>query len=154
MKLCLREIPAVDFTRELPAWLNADKPCRITFKARAGGAVNPAYMAGADLVDVKRAINVRRLNRIDSDTEFVAQERAIRAELGRDLFGVIYDTCIIEWETDILDDGMPMELTRDNFIELAAAKIPQIDAAMTDFRLAILQAASDAAEEDSSILKN
>lgn len=154
MKLNTRELPAVEFTRKLPEWLGPGGECFISFKARAGGAVNPAFTLGADRVKVAYEIAARRLARIEDDEAYiVAQNEALQARTLQ-WFGEMYDACVLSWETNIQSAGKPLKPTRENFLALASEKINPITAAITDFQTAVMQAGLDAAKADEEALKN
>lgn len=154
MKLNTRELPAVDFTRKLPEWLGPGGECFISFKARAGGAVNPAFTLGADRVKVAYEIAARRIARIEDDAEYVvAQNEAMQARTLQ-WFGEVYDACVIGWETNIQSDGKALPPTRESFLALAAEKVGPITAAITDFMTVVLQAGADAAKADEESVKN
>lgn len=154
MKLNARELPTVEFTRKLPEWLGPGGDCFISFKARAGGAVNPAFTVGADRVKVAHEIAARRLARIEDDAAYVtAQNEALQARTLH-WFGEMYDACVISWETNIQSDGKALAATRENFLALAAEKINPITAAITEFQAAVMQAGADAAKADEDAIKN
>lgn len=154
VKLRQREIPAVVFRRELPEHL-ADGPCFIEINARAGGAINPEYLAGVEALSMRAAILDRRLERIEDDETFVKTQRENAKEVGALRFKALYDACVIDWDSNILDDGKPIECSRGNFLELTKTRgIPEITSALMDLEAECLAAGRAISEADEEAEKN
>lgn len=154
VKLAQRDLPAVNFRRDLPAYLAGGEPCHIGIDGRAAGAINPAYMAGMEALTLKARAIDRKADRITDDDEFVRARSEGAKVVARDRLGVLYDACVISWQTNILDDGKPAACTRENFLALAEAKVPEIAKAILDFERECLQAGADILAEAGQTEKN
>ena len=155
LKLNTRELPAVTFTRKLPEFLGpGGVDCFITVEAKAGGAVNPEYMLAMERLRVARDVSARALEKVEDDTAFVEKQRSDAEDMGKIMFGAIYDACITRWETNVCSDGKPIEATRENFLELATAPVQAIGAAMLDLQAAIIKAGNGLANADAKLIKN
>jgi hypothetical protein len=157
MKLLSREIPAVNFKRSLPSFLAAGAECYIEIGGRAAGAVNPLYVAGSDALMQKARIADRKNDRLkDDDEAFVkARDHAARA-IGRERFGLLYDACVIEWRTNIInaETNLPIECSRDTFLDLADQRIKEISDALLAFERECLDAGAAVLKEAKDTEKN
>lgn len=155
LNLRKRDIPSVKFRRELPDFLADGKPCFIDIEARAAGPINIAYFEGMERVALNANVMDRAVGRIkDDDDQFVSQNNRNMKTVILSRFGVLYDACVIEWKTNILDGDKPVESTRENFMALCEAKIPEIANAISDFELACLEAGETTEKEDGETVKN
>ena len=160
MKIRSREMPAVDFRRELPAFLSDDPVCFIEVKARAGGLANPVFMAARqDVIAVTMARNERVANTDDMalfDKAAVATKRA-EAD-GR--VAAIYDACVIEWTTNAVDTdtGAVMvtsgEAGRKNFIAFANAPVNELAKMVIDLEVELILAGMRAVQQTEADVKN
>lgn len=155
LKLNSREIPLVNFRRVLPAFLGPDgEECFIEVDARAGGAVNQPYLHAAEKLLLTARVMDRKNGKIEDDKKAVQAQFDATRDVTRRRFGVIYDACVIEWRSNILDGGDPIKCDRENFIELTEAKVPEISAAMTDLEREILEAGKIVLDETEGLEKN
>lgn len=157
LKLPKRELPAVTFRRELPDYLSGGKePCFIEIEARAGGLVNPAYVSRMEQVYKRARVMDRKAEAISDDPEgFVETNWKNSIEAARARLAVLYDACVIGWESNILDGDDVIECTRDTFLALSEVKgVPEITRAVTDFETACLKAGSVQAQSDEDEVKN
>lgn len=155
MKLQQREIPLVTFRRDLPDFLAGGEPCYIEIEARAGGYVNPAYVKAMEDLQIAARIMDRKRAALENDPEaFVRAAHDDPRVIGRMRFGVLYDTCILAWRTNILDDGKPAETTRANFIALAEAPVGEIATMLFDLEKEIIAAGNLLKEDQDATVKN
>lgn len=154
MKLPERELPLVTFRRRLPDYLAGGKECFLEVEARAGGAVNPAYVAGAEAIAMKARVMDAQVARIADDAERLEAGRANALQIVAARFALIHDACVIGWRSNILDDDRPVEATRANFLALADVRVPEISAAMVALEKAILDAGADMLKAHEALLKN
>ncbi len=154
LKLNSRELPMVNVRCALPAFLAGGDPCFIEFNARAGGAVNTAYLARVEA----SVLSARIMDRLNDDIADIAEkvtaaDASLRA-VGRAQFGLVYDTCIIDWQTNIQSDGKPIEATKENFVALSEVRIPSIARAIAKLIKAIDEAGKAVMADDEATLKN
>lgn len=154
MKLKTREIPPVQFRRVLPEWLGPGGECYIEVDARAGGAINAAWSAAMEQLMIRARIMDRRIKDEPNAETFVRTDHQNRLTVVKDTFGILYDTCVLSWRTNILDDGKPIEPSRANFLELAEVRVPEIAAAFMALRVEIMAAGAAVVEDDKGIIKN
>nr|WP_309504281.1 hypothetical protein [uncultured Roseovarius sp.] len=155
LNLRKRELASVEFRRSLPEYLADGKPCYIRFSARAAGGVNPEYMAGLERNVASARVMDRRVSKIEDDEEHVKAQREANRESARQRLGLLYDACVISWETNILDGDAPMECTRETFLALAEVRgVPEIAAAIQAFEAECFDAGALAADDDKELVKN
>ena len=154
MRLKARQIPLVNFRRVLPGYLGPGEECFIEIDATAGGAVNPAYMAAAEALLLRSRVMDRKAAKIEDDKEFVEANHRNILETVKGRFGIIYDTCVSEWRTNILDGDEPLECNRANFLALTEQRIPELAAMFADLEVAILDAGAAVLKSDEETLKN
>ena len=155
LKLNAREIPLVNFRASLPSFLSGGGECYIEVDARAGGAINTEFAAAAEQLALKARVMDRKTEKLASDDEAYvhSRNRAVLAVV-RDRFGVIYDTCITGWRTNILSDGKVLSCDRETFLALLDQRVPEIAAAFADLEKEIIKAGQAVAEDDKATLKN
>lgn len=130
---------AVKFRADLPAWLG--QGAFIEIDARPAGQINTAFMAARD--EVATAHKTR-------DT---AEEQRAFAQ---DWFAAIYDTCVLAWRTNLINDesSEPLTCDRDTFLELADVRVSEISKAFLDFQTMILEAGQKVIADTESTIKN
>lgn len=154
LKLRKREIPVVSFRRDLPDWLADGAPCFIEIDGRAGGLVNPEYVAGMEQMGLRAQVMDRKAGRIEDDAEFVERNRANIRETMRHRLGVLYDACVIDWRSNIINDDAPITCSRENFLALAEVKVPEIAMALKAFEAECLKAGKIIHKADEELAGN
>lgn len=155
LKLNPLELPAGEFSAQLPPRLGPGGPCYIRFKFKPGGGVNPEFTAGVERIRHAEKVARRVNGRITDDEAHVAAVEASARAMGRQWWAVLHDTCVIEWETNIQNGGKALETTRENFLALTEVQnVASIAQALVDLQAAIAQAGKDAAKIDEDSLKN
>lgn len=143
-------IPAVKFRADLPKWMEPKGAAFIEIDARPAGNVNSAWLAASAEVSLA---NMTRLSAAKDDE--VATLRAQRG-LGADFWVAVFDTCVIAWRTNLIDDATGAALTcdRETFLELANVSITEISGALIKFQAMLFDAAKSVAKETDAIVKN
>ncbi|WP_126623129.1 hypothetical protein [Oceaniglobus ichthyenteri] len=159
LRLKSRELPMVQFRAVLPEWLGPGGECFIEIDARAGGAINSAYVASAESLMLRARIMDRKTRKVTDDAEYVAADNANAKAIGRGRFETLYDSCVIEWRSNILtedDDGkaVPITCDRATFVELSDQPIPEIAKALTQFESKVLDAGKMISQDDEETVKN
>ena len=155
LNLPKRDIPSIEFRRELPDFLAGGDPCYIEIDARAAGEVNIAYVEGMEQVALKFAVMSRGEAKIEDDEELVHASLENTKSIGRDRFRVLYDTCVIEWRSNMLDQGKPIICNRENFIALSEVKaMPEISDALVAFEKECREAGKVILKSDEDTVKN
>ncbi len=142
--LKLRNVaPAVKFRVDLPAWMEPKGAAFLEIDARPAGRINTAFMAAQEEVQFAR--------KVAGDDDYKAKR-----EFGQAWIGMLFDTCVIEWRTNLINDetGQPLPCDRATFIELADVRVAEISRAFVDFQTAILDAGTRAIEETEAAVKN
>lgn len=155
LNLRKREIPLVTFRRDLPDWLADGEPCFIEIDARAGGPINPDFVARMEQVELRGRVVERKLKREGEDEAYVKAERAGVKSMGQGMFAAIYDACVIEWRSNIVDGDAPITCDRERFLALAELQgVPEIGAALIDFQREVIAAGKAASEDEAETTKN
>ncbi len=155
LKLNSREIPLVSFQRVLPAFLGPEgEECFIEVDARAGGAINQKYVAASEALILRMRVLDRKAQKVEDDADFITTTNRNVMTALRERMGVLYDACVIEWRTNILSEGKPIEATRENFLDLAEVRMPEIAAALVDLEKDVLKAGADLLKADGDVEKN
>ena len=157
LKLRKRELPTVNFKRDLPKDLADGGECFIAISARAAGPLNTEYMAAMEAVGINAKVIDRKAGKIDDDEGNVRASHAGKKEIAKQMFGAIYDTCVTEWSTTIIDadTDKPLEATRETFLALAELKgYPEIAKAIGDFQGECLEAGREIVKSDEDTVKN
>ena len=157
LKLKTREIPLVKFRRLFPELLGPGGECFFEVEARAGGPVNIAFTAGTDRLTLAARVKDRGYRNEADDTAYIAAQDVAVREIIRERFGMLFDTCVIEWRCNIVDadTGKPIICDRATFIALLEVDAwPEITNAMIEVETAILKAGLAVMEEDAATLKN
>jgi len=134
IKINAREIPEFHFRAVLPEWLGpGGEECFIEISARAAGAMNPAYTSAIEKALYAAQIEERKLSRCKDDAEWVEKNAKAGKDLALANFAAIYDACVIEWSTNIQDDGHDLAPTRESFLGLADVRVAAVANALTAF---------------------
>lgn len=127
----------------------------IGIKCRAGGWANPELIKMRDDIQVWRQSKILGMASVSDEPQSYAEQHAeIEKEIGMKMFEAIYDACVVEWWTNIEDDGKPMVCNRDNFIALADVRIDEISQFFLDFASYVDNLANFRAEIDRATVKN
>ena len=152
---------AIQFKRELPSFLgNGDGPVFIIFNARPGGPVNPEYMAAMEQQAMNTQVSIRQNERIEDDASFITADSNAAKKLSRGRLVVLFDTCVTDWQTDIVDEhDKPLATSgaegRQNFLELIDVKgYPEITQAILDLEKEVLEAGRITLKNDEDVEKN
>lgn len=158
LKLNKRELPTVEFRAVLPEWLGPGGECFIEVDARAGGPINPAYIAATEKLMLKARVMERTSKKITDDEKFVTSDSKNAKAIGRGRFENLYDACVIDWRSNIqteTDNGVEnITCDRATFIALTEQTVPEIAKAMTDLEAEILAAGKLIEEDDEGLEKN
>lgn len=156
MILKTREIPLVRFRADLPAQLEPVGAAYVEIDARPAGVVNQAFMAGRDKMAQAAKIREMRLARIEDEVDrAIAKDESDRIG-GADWLGLVYDTCVIAFRTNLIDGDtdQPLSATRETFLALADVRLAAVSDMFLRFQAEVLQAGADAAEADAATIKN
>lgn len=147
-------LPEVSFRRILPSYLAGGKECFLEVAARAGGAINPAWHTEQEHLYLMASGRDRRADKIVDDAEYAARNAEnVRAVISARA-ALLYDTCVVSWSSNVMDDGKTIANTREKFIELCLAPVLEIALAVTDLQTAIIAAGQDAMAEVEASIKN
>lgn len=148
----------MEFRREFSDDLSflADKgKAYITIKCRAGGWTNPELVRKKDEIQVWRQTKVLGMASIVDDPEkYAEQNAAIEKEIGQKMFAAIYESCVVSWDTNIQDDGGPMDKTLDKFMALADVRIKEISDYFVDFAQYVEEISNFRSDIDKATAKN
>ena len=155
LKLRPRDIPHFTFRRDLPEYLADGSACYIEIDARAGGPLNPGYVTGMDAVGSRGKVMDRKLKAEGDPEKYVDLERRERDAIGREMMGVLYDACVIEWRSNIVDGDAPITCDRERFLALAdVVAVPEIASALREFAEEAIRVGKAIAEDDEQTEKN
>lgn len=143
----------VAFRADLPAWLEPKGAAFIEITARPMGRCNTAFMAARESAVLSH--RMRTGDAPESEVETVEQFQHKR-EFGREWMCAIYDTCVISWRTNLVDDetGAALACDRDTFIELADLRIAEIGKVFLDFQTALMEAGAKVIADTEATIKN
>ena len=148
----------MEFRREFSDDLSflADKGnAYITIKCRAGGWTNPELVRKKDEIQVWRQTKVLGMASIVDDAEkYAEQNAAIEKEIGQKMFAAIYESCVVSWDTNIQDDGKPIDKTQDKFMALADVRIKEISDYFIDFAQYVEEISNFRSDIDKATAKN
>lgn len=169
MKLAIRELPLVRFREALPAWLQPLGAAYIEIDARPAGRVNQSFMAGQNALIQAKASRDRKLG-IPFGTQYlnlgeliaqcpdvdIGAKRESDGIFNRDFAGLVYDACIIEWRTNMLngETGEPLTADRETLLDLIEVPFVELETMWLRFQTAALQAGADVLEQDAATIKN
>lgn len=155
LNLRKREAPTIVFRRDLPKYLADGAECYIEIEARAAGAVNPKYMAGLEQNLVNARVMDRKASKIEDDEEFVKASRENSRRAAKQRMALLYDACVIDWTTNILDGDASMTCDKEHFLALAEVQgVPEIAKALQDFEAECIKAGALISEGDEETVKN
>lgn len=127
----------------------------IGIKCRAGGWANPELIKMRDDIQVWRQSKMLGMTSISSDVEKYAVETSnVDRQVGLKMFEAIYDACVVEWWTNIEDDGKPMKCNRENFMALADVRISEISQFFMDFARYVDELGNFRSDIDKETVKN
>ena len=79
----------------------------------------------------------------------------LRDAIGREMMGVLYDACVIEWRSNIVDGDAPITCDRERFLALAdVVAVPEIASALREFAEEAIRVGKAIAEDDEQTEKN
>jgi len=158
MKLKQPETATAVFHRDLSpdmAYLADGAIPYITISSKVGGYLNPDLMNARDKLDLRRRVAAMELADKAKLDYVAAMDKTTRTD-GEDRFAAIYDFCVTEWKTNIIDDasGEAIEANKDNFLGLAGVRVPEIAAAFTAFARYVDDVANYVRKADEETEKN
>jgi len=155
LKLNRRELPTVTFRRVLPEYLGPGGECFFAADARAGGAANPAYLGATERAMLVAAVKDLRLKAVITDEAEISEKSAdILRDTFRARLGAMYDVCVIEWQSNIMDGDGPIICNRENFMALLDAHVPEIGQALLELEAEVLAAGNAILSETKATIKN
>lgn len=133
------------------SYLAGGKPAWLEIDCRPGGYLNPELMAAFEEIDTRARIaaleaKARRSAAKDAD--------ARNSKNASERIAAIVRHCVIDWRTNILDDGKPMDCTDENIRAMCEVKHPAIAAALVAFFEYVNQTADFLGEADEDAEKN
>jgi len=136
LKLNQPNIETVEVRRDLPPFLAGGEACYIKIVGLPASRLNLAYVRASDrLVSEASAYD----KRLESDLKDLPPDEAARRRKEARLagaamrVGALYDGCVVEWLSNILDDGNPIACDKEHFLALAEVPLQEIAAAIMDF---------------------
>lgn len=127
----------------------------IGIKCRAGGWANPELIKMRDDIQVWRQSKMLGMASISSDVEkYAAETSSVDRQVGLKMFEAIYDACVVEWWTNIEDDGKAMTCNRENFMALADVRISEISQFFMDFARYVDELGNFRSDIDKETVKN
>lgn len=138
----------VKFRAALPKWMEPKGQAFIEIDARPAGRINSAFMAA------REEMTLAHMLRPEAVTD---AEKLIAAQAyGRDAMAAIYDTCVLSWRTNLIDDGTGATLTcdRETFLALADVRIAEVSDALRAFVEQAVAAGDRVIEETEAATKN
>lgn len=162
MGLKLKQSEILNFTFKKsfgPQLLNAS----IEIVSRPGGAFNPKLLSDLEslalravVMDKKQKIADRKSHDdIEQVKKIVDQAFANNKDIAHKQYEIIYDNCVVSWTTTLVDeDGTTVEPNRQNFLDLANMRIPEISDAFEEFMKMIGDNDRIVIDADVNTLKN
>ncbi len=156
MPLKMRTLQAREFNRKLPGYLSDKEHAFMNFKIIPAGACNPPYMNALEQIALNTAIMSRDMRIIEDNEEYVSVNFKNTRKSVIDKFKALYDHCIEEWETDIVDadTGKVLLATRESFLELCEAPDFHVGQVIQDLEAFALSEGGKVLEADEEKLKN
>lgn len=146
--------PLVKFRAEFPAHWEPKGAAFIEIDARPAGRINTAFMAAREEVILSHPL--RDLREVAREREVTPDDiRSVRA-FNRAWVAMTYDTCVITWRTNMIDDATMQPLTCDaaTFLELAEMPVDEMAAAFLRFQADLQEAGEKAIAETEATIKN
>lgn len=145
------------FTYDLPAPFGPGRgPAYLKVVARPAASVNTQFRAAFDEIQHQARVRDFLTEKKRGDAEaFIRAQDEDRKWVGRQVFCLSYDHCVISWESNIQNGGKDIEPTRDNFLALSEFPHPAIAKVMSQLQRDIdtmdnftLEAEREAAEAE------
>jgi len=159
MKLNTTAVPRGTFKHTLPEYLGpGDVPCTITINHLPAGSTNPKFGELSQGFNIKVVAAELERNEMAKWNDR-HQERAVRLssiveELAAERLAMYYDSCVVTWETNMLDDNKTLAPTRENFLALGDETLPALGVMFTKFIEACIKADEDERKRQDTILGN
>lgn len=154
----LNQAPTVKskFRRDLPSELEylAGAVPFIEVTCRAGGFLNAAFQEAQEAAQKSHKIALMEAGENKNKRAYAEAVDAAGRDYGQDVFAAIYDHCVIDWATNIQDDGKALAPTRANFLALAEVRIPAIREYMIDLSKHVENTSRFLREADEADTKN
>lgn len=158
LKLKKPNLSDMPFRREFPAHLDylADKgPAYIEILCRPGGYLNPKLQKLNEEIELHRNVRTFEMIEISKDrAKYAKASNDLATELGRMRFEAFYDACVVEWSTNIENDGKPMPCDKDHFMALADVRIDEISEFFMEFAKYVEKVTNFVAKADEEAEKN
>ena len=150
------ETAIVKHRATLPAWIEPKGAAFIEIDGRPAGRINQAFMAARERIDLARRIREAGAQAITDPGEAVKAKDEAGSGFARDWYGVVYDTCVVGWRTNLLDGetGKPLTCDRDTFMALVGVPIAEVSQVFLSFQAAILEAGKQVEEDTEATIKN
>lgn len=130
MKLNQPSVVTVEHRVDLPdalSYLAGGEPAFASMTLKPGGHLNPAYLEALEAVDLAGRVRSMELKDFKGEALLKA-EREGRLKAGKDMLRAMYRHCVVDWSTNIQDNGEAMECNEENFMALADCGIAEITA--------------------------
>lgn len=125
------------FRRDFPEkldYLASDGSAYIEIKCRAGGYLNPKLQKLNEQIELHRNVKSFEMVEFAKDrARYATASTELAEEIGRMRFEAFYDACVVEWSTNIENNGGPMVCDKEHFVALANVKIAEISNYFVDF---------------------
>lgn len=157
LKLAKPQMSDQIFRREFTSELDflSGETTFIEVKCRAGGWLNPDLVRKRDEVDLHRQIkSMEAAELIDQKDKFGRASANLTKEIGKMQFEAYYDACVVNWNTNIVNDGKVMACDKDHFIALADVRINEISEFYLDLIKYIDDLSNFVAKADEETEKN
>ena len=156
MKLAEPKTKIATFRREFApefSYLAGGEIPFIQIDCRPAGYLNPPLMASLEQIDLQRRV---MLAEIGDAKGIDAEKRRDKAatEFAESRVAAIIRHCVVEWDTNIQDDGAKMVCSQENLCALADARHPAIAEAMIDFFNYVAKVGDFIVDEDEVTEKN
>lgn len=154
MRIKTPELALVKFRADLPVWMG--KGLFIEIDGRPSGRINQDFMAARERVDLAQRVWAAQIDAIADPGEKVKAKDEAATDFGQEWLGVIYDTCVIAWRTNLVDaeTNKPLTCDRATFLDLASVRITEIARAFIDFQTAVLEAGAKVVADTEATIKN
>lgn len=96
--------------------------------------MNPALLKLREEVELHS--NIKRMQiaeELDDREKFTRLSTELNKDLGKMQFEAIYDGCVVEWKTNIINNGKPMICDKEHFMALADVGSEEIATYFVDF---------------------
>ncbi len=146
----------VTFEAKLPKFLgNGEDEVFFRVVAYPTSGVNPAYQVGMEGLRPKIIANSEKFKDDKPASMITDEELEAMADVGRDRFAVIYNTAVVSWETNILNNGKRVvEFDCETFMALTQVKLAVIAEMFMAFNDFLTKSAEDLLAFEEKDLKN